>query len=236
MTNSLTCTPIKQVPLTVSVFQTLSNSDTIKHNQNSTYTHVKCCTGLYISLQNIPEPMCHVSGMPTMPTRLTPREPRWKFCYFITGSSWTPIAVGIVVVLKSWRCPHMDKADGTARQRLTTLWTWWHLQNIILTHLETLYICTCVCVCVCIYIYQIWKEWVTVGCTMYHNCTFLFICETCPYYEQLCKSLFCRYFTAMTLNFKNVYQSYRAAHVVCIVNNIFATTTIQHNDHRIIST
>lgn len=118
----------------------LSNSDTIKHNQNSTYTHVKCCTGMYISLQNIPEPMSHVSGMPTMPTRLTPCEPRWKFCYFITGSSWTPIAVGIVVVLKSWRCPHMDKADGTARQRLTTLRTWWHLQNIILTHLETLYI------------------------------------------------------------------------------------------------
>lgn len=166
--------------------------------------------------------MSHVSGMPTMPTRLTPCEPRWKFCYFITGSCWTPIAVGIVVVLKSWRCPHMDKANGTARQRLATLWTWWHLQNIILMHLETLYI------------YQTWKEWVTVRCTTHHNCTFLFICETCPYYEQLFNSLFFRHFTQITLNFKNVYQSYRVAHVVCIVNNIFATT-IQHNDHRIIS-
>lgn len=117
-----------------------SNSDTIKHNQNSTHTHVKCYTGLYKSPQNIPEPMSHVSGMPTMPTRLAPCEPRWKFCYFITGSCWTPIAVGIIVVLKSWRCPHMDKADGTARQRLATLWTWWHLQNIILTHVVTLYI------------------------------------------------------------------------------------------------
>jgi len=117
-----------------------SNSDTIKHNKNSKHTHVKCCIGLYKSLQNIPEPMSHVSGMPTMPTRLTPCEPRWKFCYFITGSCRTAIAVGIIVVLKSWRCPHMDKAYGTARQRLATLRTWWHLQNIILTHLETLYI------------------------------------------------------------------------------------------------
>lgn len=87
-----------------------------------------------------------------------------------------------------------------------------------------------------IYIYiSSLKGRVTVGCTMHHNCTFLFICETCPYYQQLFKSLLFRHFIEMTLNFKNVHQSYRAAHVVCIVNNIFATTTIQHNDHRIIS-
>ena len=70
---------------------------------------------------------------------------------------------------------------------------------------------------------------------MHHNCIFLFICETCSYYQQLFKSLFFSHFTKMTLNFKNIYQSYTAAHVVCIVNNIFATTTIQHNDHSVMS-